>query len=344
MESGARLRRWSNLASTRRDVCSFVRGLTFEHCTPARRQNWASSWVRTGDDYQRKSHLDIEEQAFDEATEALLCALTAFEVARRLLEDDRDRLDVEGKVEAAIQSFGVSLGGAAENLEVGFDHTILSALYLPGGAPKSCCPAVICLSSDEDKRTMLLGRLLPLAIKHGMSVLIVAREELVKYSPGESKILLSLCLDHLSSRTEVDRRRIGVYGDGLSAEIATNFAAFDKRVAAAVCDGGLWSSARTLASIGWITGAACEETEEEVSPRRSRVARRLDCPALVVAGGRGLVSVSEAIKLHADCTAEGIPLDLMLPEIVSAEHGEYFENFVMSDDCIFDWLDRKLKR
>ncbi|MCP3380444.1 hypothetical protein NLM31_08715 [Bradyrhizobium sp. CCGUVB4N] len=158
---------------------------------------------------------------------------------------------------------------------------------------------------------------------------------------GQSDMFLSCCVDYLSSRSDIDAARIGIYGDGSSAAMATDFAASDGRVAAAVCDGGLWNLARMLASVDWITGTTDVPDEEVVSARRLRSLRRLRCPILVVAGGRGIVSASEAMKLQRDGAAAPIDLQLAIPQMIATDGGEV-ENFVTSDDRIFGWLEHKL--
>ncbi|WP_213290725.1 S9 family peptidase [Bradyrhizobium sp. sGM-13] len=279
-----------------------------------------------------------------EATEAWLCALTAFEVVRRLVdEDDPQSADASARVEAGIQRFELSLEQKIEPVQIACcDRTELPAYYLPAGSPDLCAPAVICISGEQESGTMLLGRLLPVVSGRGMSLLVISHDDISNHSRRQSDIL-SCCLDYLLDRPEVDDARIGVYGEGLSAVLATDFAASDHRVAAAVCDGGLWNWTRILASVGWMTRAADVVDEGVVSVRRAQIIRQLRCPVLVVAGGRGIVSVSEAIKLQADCMAAPIGIELAIPRMIGTLEGEV-ENFVASDDCIFRWLEQKLGR
>lgn len=153
-------------------------------------------------------------------------------------------------------------------------------------------------------------------------------------------MLLSYCLDYLSAKPEIDATRIAVYGEGLSAPLATGIAVADRRVAAAICDGGLWSWIRVRASIDWMTRTSGVLDERACSAHRSRLARRLKCPILVLSGGRSIVSVSEAVKLEADCKAASIDLELLLPPTPEG----VFEEFVACDDGVFKWLERKFER
>ncbi|WP_456865416.1 alpha/beta hydrolase family protein [Bradyrhizobium sp. USDA 4503] len=270
--------------------------------------------------------------------------MTVFEVAKRLMdEDDPQRGDVSVKVEAAIQRIE-SLAQKVNRVQIACsDQSELLAYYLPAGGRDLCAPAVICISREDETGAALLGRLLPVAIGRSISILIVSHDDVKNRWRGQSEILLSCCLDYLSARPDVDTTRIGVYGEGLSAVLATDFAASDRRVAAAVCDGGLWNWVRTLASIGWMTKPAKALDDEVMPAYRSRLVRQLRCPILVLAGGRGTVSLSEAAKLQVDCTAAHIDLELATPRMGRPSLGE-IENFVTIDDCIFEWLENKLAR
>lgn len=347
MELGAWPHVRGDLASARQSASAFLNRLPpADDCAQMVRQNWADTWIGTGDAYRRIADLSIHQGEFDEATEAWLCALTAFEVARRLVpDDDPRRADVSDKIEAGLHTIGLSVGHEVESVQIACgDLGEALAYYLPAGAPNSRTPAVICVSSEEEAGAILLGRLLPVVIGRGMSVLVVSHKNAANRARGESEIVLSHCLDHLSVRADVDSSRIGVYGDGLSAALATDFAAYDRRIAAAVCDGGIWNWTRSLSSIGWMTPTAHGADKGMVSAYRSRLARRLNCPILVVAGGRGVVSVPEAIKLQAVCMEARIDVDLVMPQLLRGGQGEEVENFITSDDRIFAWLEQRLAR
>ncbi|OCK57452.1 hypothetical protein LMTR3_21315 [Bradyrhizobium sp. LMTR 3] len=333
----------SDLASTRRDAAAFLGNLEGVYGAKSR-QSWVQRWTDIADAHCLVGDLDVEKGAFDEAAEAWLCALTAFEVARRLVdEDDPQSGNVSAKVEAGIQRFG-SLERKVERVQLACDDTAeFLAYYLPAGRSHLPTPAVVCISSEEETGVTLLGRLLPVVVGRGISVLAVSHDDLSNHWRDQANFLLSCCLDYLSGRPDVDAARIGVSGEGLSAVLATDFVLSDRRVAAAVCDAGLWNWARTLASVAWIARTADEIDEAVPSAHRSRLVRQMKCPVLVVAGGRGIVSATEAIKLQAECEVARIDLELAMPQMARTPVGD-IENFVTSDDCIFGWLEHKLAR
>lgn len=333
-----------NLSSARRRAATFLDNLPDEdsHLTIGR-QNWIAKWTKIGDDQILLGDLNIKKGAYEQATEAWLCALTAFEIARRLVHKDDSQCEaVSSKIESGVQKFELSLAQKVERVKiVGDGHTELLAHYSPSGSRDVPAPVVICVSLEEESASTLLGRLLPVVTGRDVSVLVVSHSDISNHPDGDPQTLLSYCLDYLSVRPDVDAARIGIYGEGSSAALATEFAASDRRLAAAVCDGGLWNWTRSLASVGWMTSAAELVDESLGSARRSQLMRRLRCPVLVVTGGRGLVSVSEAVKLQADCMAANIDLDLATPRMIRSSGG-HIENFVTSDDYIFGWLQQKL--
>ncbi|MGY4509497.1 alpha/beta hydrolase family protein [Bradyrhizobium sp. USDA 3650] len=333
-----------DVASARQHAAAFLDNLTLnENFRSVGRQSWISKWTKLGDEQGILGDLKIKKGALDEAAEAWLCALTAFEVAKRLGdEDDQQTEAIIAKIETGVQRLATSLKRKVESVQIGsYDDSEFLAYYLPAFSRDLFAPAVICISREEESAATLLGRVFPAVIGRSIAVLVVAHEDVSSHWGGQSEALLSSCLDYLLVRPEIDSAHVGVYGQGLSAVLATDFAVSDRRVAAAVCDGGLWNWTRVLASVTWMTRTADEAGADIVSGRRLRMVEHLRCPALVVAGGPGNVCVSEAIKLQADCTAAGIDLEVALPRITRGSMGE-IENFVTSDDSIFAWLEHKL--
>lgn len=334
----------ADLSWLRQDAAAFLDNLPVGKSGSAEdRQNWIARWMRIGDDYCRLGDVYIKKEALDNATEASLCALTAFEIAKRLVdEDETQRRTVWGRIESGIQRVERAQAKEIKQVRIACcDNDHLNAYYFAGGWIERPSAAVICISTEQEAAAALLGRLLPVAIGRGISILVISHDDIADRSPGESEALLSSCLDYLTLRCDVDCARIGIYGEGLSAALATRFAESDQRVAAAVCDGGLWDRTRTSASIGWLTRAAEGINDGASTASRLQFLWQMKCPALVVAGGRGTVSISEAIELQADCMTTSIKLDLVVPRVIRSDGAEV-ENFVTSDDCIFEWLEHKL--
>lgn len=336
---------WPNvtddLASTRRKAAKFLDDPDGIYGALGL-QNCVASWAEIADAHFLRGERNKAEGAFDKASEAWLCAMTACEVVRRLT-DERDprNKNVLAKVKAGIQKIGLSRGLRGERVRiVSCSESQFLGSYWSTGEPDLCRPAVICISREGETRETLLARLLPVIINCNISILVVSHNHVSNNPCGHSDVL-SNCLDYLSTRRDVDAARIGVYGDGISATLATDFARSDRRVAAAVCDGGLWDWARTEASVGWLTRTVDLPDQDILSARRMRLARQLRCPVLIVAGAGSSVCEAEAVKLQTDCADLPIDLGLPMPRKTSAPLGE-IENFVSSDEYTFAWLEHKL--
>lgn len=330
-----------DLASTRQAAAVFLDDLDDASGRLDRRKSVAR-WTNLGQAHCLVADLKIETGAFEHGCEAWLCALTAFEVARRLV-DDRDSQscrETSARIAADVRKFGL-LEERVNRIAIPCGDQSIEAYYVPADRAFSV-PAVICVSGEDETGDTLLARLLPAVKGRGISILVLSYDTFSGPWRSQSAGIFSCCIDYLSAQADVDATRIGVYGEGLSAALATDFAAWDDRVAAAVCDGGLWNWARKMASIGWITGSSdVADNDASLSASRLRSMRQLKCPALLVAGSRGTVHPSEAAKLQAECAEADIHLDVEIPAVARTPLGE-IENFVKVDDFIFGWLERKL--
>lgn len=127
-----------------------------------------------------------------------------------------------------MQRFALSLEHKVERVRIAcHDEPEFLAYCVAAGSPDLCAPAVICISAEQETGATLLGRLLPVVSDRDVSLLVVSHEDVSNRWRGQSAMLLSCCLDHLSARADVDATRIRVYGEGLSAPLAADFAASD---------------------------------------------------------------------------------------------------------------------
>ncbi|MCK1668922.1 hypothetical protein [Bradyrhizobium sp. 153] len=341
MERAARWQLKSDLATIRERASAFLNNPVPAYRDMQTTTQWSSEWIDIAEVHSQFGEERINRGNSDAATEAWLCALTAYEVARRLITGSDQLAILVAGIERCIQRLEQSTKNRIERVRIGAgEPPELEALYLRCGSGLHK-QAVICISTEQEPGAILFSRLLSATFNRKLSLLIISHDDLLHDSRHEVNMQLSSCLEYLSARPDVDPDRIGVYGDGISSALATDFAASDSRVAAAVCDGGLWSSSRSSASIGWLSGAGNAIDGLAMSSHRSQRIRQLRCPVLVVMGSRGLVSASEAVSLQAHCMAECIDLELAMAPIIRAS-GDEIENFVSLDDRTFTWLETKL--
>jgi acetyl esterase/lipase len=149
--------------------------------------------------------------------------------------------------------------------------------------------------------------------------------------------MLPCWLDYLEARPDVDSRRIAVYGEGAGASHASRLALLDRRIAAAVCDGGIAAPIMRRASLRWMSGVGPAAS----SPASLLPSRRIPCPLLVVVGSRSMVWEEDALALQAGYRQAGADCSTVVPNCIPHPLGEA-ENFIAVDDFILEWLDSKL--
>src|SRR5262249_40355547 len=109
-------------------------------------------------------------------------------------------------------------------------------------------------------------------------------------------------MDYLVERDDVDRKRIASLADGWGSAFVARGLAFDDRVAAAVCDGGIWD----LHERAFLIDREAEVGSATV--RRlglARAARNIHCPVLIAAGERGWLKAERVRELYDHLQADG---------------------------------------
>lgn len=329
-----------SLARLRNRASGFFESLSIaELAGRAHRHLWVADWLRIANDYRTFAESKREHHSVQVAREAWLCALTAFEVARILsCPGDIESTDLADKVDLSLRGWEDDAGSAVERVTIDcFDEGTLTGFFLPVFRHGPSAPVVICVSDEQDTLGSMMSRLLAASPRRNMSLLLV--------DPGNSSVrrafkpehLLQCWLDYLEARPDVDAQRIAIYGEGAGATQASRLALSDRRIAAAVCDGGLLTPLMRRASLRWMAG--CEQAAQDGIP--SVPSRRVSCPLLMVVGSRSMVLEQDALDLQAGYRQAGADCSVVVPNRIPHPLGEV-ENFIAVDDFIFEWLDSKL--
>lgn len=306
------------------------------------RHLWISDWLRVADDYRTLAQSARGARAAQIAGEAWLCSLTALEVVRSLCHPgDVESADLADEVGTGLRGLETEAGLPIERVKIDcFDQGALSGFFLPALRHGSATPALICVSDDDATLGSMISRLLPVALCGTLSLLFVDSGNSTVHRSFKPEHRLQFWLDYLEARPDVDPERIGIYGEGAGAAHASRLALSDRRIAAAVCDGGLVSPVMCQASLRWMTGFGRSVPD---GPSREAVLpqRRVPCPLLMVVGSRSMVWEQDALELQADYRRIGADCSVVVPNNVPHPLGEV-ENFVAVDDFIVEWLASKL--
>lgn len=332
-----------NLAHLRDRASQFFESLSVvELAHESHRHLWISDWLSVADDYRTLAEAARETRSARIAGEAWLCSLTALEVVRSLSSPgDVESADLADEVGAGLRGLETEADLPIERVKIDcFDQGVLAGFFLPALRRGSAAPAVICVSDDDASLGSMMSRLLPASLCGTMSLLLVDSGNSTVHRSFKPEHRLQFWLDYLEARPDVDPRRIGIYGEGAGAAHASRLALSDRRITAAVCDGGLVSPVMCQASLRWMTGFG-QTVPDEVSREAMLPRRRVPCPLLMVVGSRSMVWEQDALELQADYRRIGADCSVVVPNNVPHPLGEV-ENFVAVDDFIVEWLDSKL--
>lgn len=332
-----------DLAHLRDRASHFFQGLSVaELARESHRHLWISDWLRVADDYRTLAESARETRSAEVAGEAWLCSLTALEVVRSLSgPGDLESADLADVVGTGLRGLETEAGLPIERVKIDcFDQGALAGFFLPALRYGSTAPAVICVSDDDASLGSMMSRLLPVSLCGTMSLLLVDSGSSTVHRSFKPEHRLQLWLDYLEARPDVDSRRIGIYGEGAGAAHASRLALSDRRIAAAVCDGGLVSPVMCQATLRWMTGVG-QAVPDAGSREAMLPTRRVPCPLLMVVGSRSMVWEQDALELQADYRRIGADCSVVVPNNVPHPLGE-IENFVAVDDFIVEWLASKL--
>ncbi len=129
------------------------------------------------------------------------------------------------------------------------DAFSLQGYFLPARATGEPAPVVICIGEPSHRKEEFLSKLARHAFDRGMSMLAIDLlgegtgaqfESLVRRHKLETAI--QSITDYVAGRDDVDAGRIAIVADGWSSSFVARGITFDPRLAAAVCDGGVWDS------------------------------------------------------------------------------------------------------
>jgi hypothetical protein len=228
------------------------------------------------------------------------------------------------------------------------DHS-LQGYFLAAPSVRGPAPTVICLGEPGHRKEEFLFKLAPHALERGLSMLAIdllgeRRDDflgdLVARPDFES--WLSPVVDYLSLRNDVDDSRIAVLADRWSSSFVARAVASEPRLAAAVCDGGLWD----LHERAFLAERANRrDAGGSPKPVTSRIARNIKCPVLITLGENGWLKPDHTRQMVRQLRTDGLDATLRLFKAseTGAEQG-HADNPGLANEHIFDWLASRLDR
>lgn len=332
-----------NLARLRDRASQFFKSLSVaELLRETHRHLWISDWLRLADDYRTLAESARDAGSAQIAREAWLCSLTALEVVRTLsCPGDAESADLADEVGIGLRGYEAEAGLAVERVRIDFpDQGALSGFFLPALRREPAAPAVICVGDGDLSLGSMMSRLLPASLCGTMSLLLVNAGNSTLHRSFKPEHRLQCWLDYLEARPDVDPRGIAIYGEGAGASHASRLALSDRRIAAAVCDGGVSTPIMRQASLRGMTGFG-PSVPDAASTGSLLPSRRLPCPLLMIVGTRSMIWEEDALELQSAYRQAGADCSVVVPSRIPHPLGEV-ENFIVIDNFIFEWLGSKL--
>jgi hypothetical protein len=224
----------------------------------------------------------------------------------------------------------------------------LQGYYLPARATTKPAPAVICIGEPGHRKEEFLFKVARHALERGMSLLAVDvwgddTDTPLETVVGRHKLeaAIGYFMDYLCDRDDVDETRIAILADGWGSSFVARGIAFDRRFAAAVCDGGIWDShersflRRRAATLGADMLQGLDS---------SRITRNIACPMLITVGERGWLQTERVSELidPLETDRRDITLKIFESAETAAAQG-HMDNPTLANEFIFDWIASRLR-
>ena len=313
------------------------------------RDSWPREWKRTADlNHERANkalndgHLLTAQSNWLRAISYYLAAVTDFDTFEPDIED------LLSSLRQCAHAYLRHLKPRGEVVEIPWlEHYPLEGYFLPPPDQQGRSSALICIGEPGHRKEEFLHKTARYARDRGMSLLAVdllgpdggARfGEVVGRTDLETAI--GSVLDYLATRDDVDETRIAILGDGGGSSFVARGIALDDRLAAAVCDGGIWD----LLERNFLRRRAPQQNEIAPPAWYSSVAQTFKCPVLVTVGENGWLEADRVSDLinQLRSNRQDVSLKIFRASETASQQG-HVDNPSLANEFIFDWIADRLR-
>jgi dienelactone hydrolase len=322
--------------------------LAAERINPRDDESWYREWKSAADINRKRAAEALASGRIPTALSNWLRAANYYRTAQVMLACSDSR---QGEAIASMQDCArlyVQHGApAGEVVEIPWRDSVLQGYFLPAPRVVQPSPVVLCVVGQGHYKEEHLHRVPSYALERGLSLLLVdLPNQSYGQAPSESRCrydvetAISVWVDFLTERSDLDENRIAIFGDGLGAAFATRGANLDDRFAAAVCDAGIWElheRAFIASRISGKAGLGCPSEIEGFSS--SSVAANIKCPVLVAMGERDWLDVDHVTECCRVMKQNGLDIELKIfrtSETVAPP--AQIDNPTVGNEFIFDWI------
>lgn len=223
----------------------------------------------------------------------------------------------------------------------------LEGYFLPSTNGHDRAPVVICIGEPGHRKEEFLHKTARYARDRDMSMLAVdllgpdggLRFDDIVGRPDLETAVGSV-VDYLTTRDDVDESRMAILADGAGSSFVARGIAHDDRLAAAVCDGGIWD----ILEQSFLRRRVPQPNEIVSAARPRSLAQAFKCPVLVTLGESGWLEkdrVFESVN-QLRTNRQDVSLKIFSRSETASEQG-HADNPSLANEYIFDWIGDRLR-
>lgn len=312
-------------------------------------QSWHREWKKLARANRQRAEAAFAEGHLATAQRNWLRAMNYYSAAAMPLDaaDERRWVAVLAMQDCA-RRFLAARNPAGEVVTVPWvEGHSLQGYFLPAPSANGRAPTVICIGEPGHRKEEFLFKLAPHARERGLSMLALDLlgeqrddhlDQVLQRRDLESSI--AGAMDYLETRSDVDVDRVAIVADRWGSSFVTRAVLQEPRLAAAVCDGGLWDlHERSF----FASRFAMRDLSIVPVPHSLLMASSVDCPVLITLGEDGWLEADRARQIVQESGLASS--DLVLKVFTAAETGAaqaHADNPSLANEYIFDWLRSQL--
>jgi naringenin degradation protein FdeB len=344
-------------------VCERLRGRYWE---PDRGQAWKEEWRAMGALIEKRADDALAKDHKITAGDYYLRAGIYHYNAERFLQPGAEKR-AQGEIAYRCWHLGIRLREPSiEFVEVPYEGTTLAALFMRADIGKPA-PTIVVVNGMDNAKEMSIFFAGREFARRGFNTLCLdgpgmgeMRRIRGMASRYDYEVPGGAAFDYLATRSDVDIKRVAIFGYSFGGYYSSRIAAFEKRYAACVAlsalhwDLAAWqenvrqknlnaphSVAQSNFQFRWVVGAETQEEGIEMAKKFTlkNVAKQITCPFLVTHGGNDrVVPVENARKLYDAVGSANKTIRIFTTEEGGAEHA-HVDNRQVGIDFAADWLE-----
>jgi dienelactone hydrolase len=316
---------------------------------PCDEDSWYLEWKQTADASHERGNRALQLGHGRTAQSNWLRAISYYQAAAQYLDGSDTRCQlIVSRMRSCARHYLDHLTPQGDVIEIAWlDQHPLQGYFLPPPDRNGQVPVVICIGEPGCRKEELLARNANHARDRGMALLAVdllgtgntdAFQQIVGRADLEHAI--PAIIDHVVARPDIDSKRIAIIGDAWGSSFVARGIARDRRLAAAVCDGGLWDLHERDFLMRRLRA---HDAGMAATARRSGLARLIECPVLVTLGEQGWLDKDHVGVMFDQLRASHGDIELrMFSSAETASAQGHADNPTLANEIIFDWIADRL--